>query len=253
MCNQNDSDKEFPARHEQRSSAFETTHWSTVLLAAGESSDASREALADLCQAYWLPLYAYVRCHVDDVHRAEDLTQTFFARLLEKEYLRSVNPSKGRFRAFLLTAMKRLMANEWDHQTALKRGGGTSLLCLDFEAADRRYRALAGGALSADKLFIQDWVRTLLHRVFARLEDDYTRAGKRTEFQLLRPFISAADAESRTPDLGRELGRSAGAVRVAIHRLRRHYRKILREEVLQTVQYPNEVDDEIRSLFAAFD
>ena len=105
-------------------SCFETTHWSAVLMAAGQSSADADRALADLCQAYWMPLYAYVRHRVNDAHRAEDLTQTFLEKLLEKDYLRSVDPAKGRFRAFLLTAMKRLMANEWDKQTALKRGGG---------------------------------------------------------------------------------------------------------------------------------
>jgi RNA polymerase sigma-70 factor (ECF subfamily) len=149
--------------------------------------------------------------------------------------------------------MKRLMANEWDQQTALKRGGGKIPISLDFESADRHYRSLAGSSVGADKLFMQDWVRTLLDRVFQRLESEYESAGKCREFQRLKSFITAGELQSSMSEVAKELGSSAGAVRVAVHRLRRRYRKFLREEVLQTVQNPDEVEDEIRSLFAAFD
>ncbi|KAA5539175.1 sigma-70 family RNA polymerase sigma factor [Roseiconus nitratireducens] len=231
---------------------FETTHWSAVLLAAKESSAESRQALAELCQAYWLPLYAYVRCRVGDAHRAEDLVQTFFAQLLEKDFLRSVDPDKGRFRAFLLTAMKRSMANQWDRQTALKRGGGTSPLSLDFEVADRHYRATRDRSLRPDHLYLQNWVRTLLERVFERLGTEYEAAGKGEQFRCLKPFIVGDDDRWSRTEVAEQLQCSGGAVRVAVHRLRRRYRQVLREEVAQTVQSPEDVEDEIRSLFQAF-
>lgn len=234
-------------------SCFETTHWSAVLMAAGQASSDADRAFAELCHAYWMPLYAYVRHRVDDAHRAEDLTQTFFAKLLEKGYLRSVDPSKGRFRAFLLTAMKRMMANEWDKQTALKRGGGSNPLSLDFDSANRQFEKLECQTLSAEQVFLQNWVRTLLDRVFERLQQEFEVAGKSHDFSHLQSFITADDHPTRISDVAKRLGMKPGAARVAIHRLRRRYRQVLREQVSETVNTPDEIDDEMRSLFAAFD
>lgn len=236
-----------------QASCFETTHWSAVLLAAEQDSSKAEQALAELCQAYWMPIYAYVRCHIGDAHQAQDLTQTFFAKLLEKDYLRSVDPAKGRFRAFLLTAMKRLMANEWDKESALKRGGGKVPLSLDFEAAAVRFGASNRTSHSAEQVFLQNWVRTLLDRVFDQLEWEFDSAGKSDEFSHLKSFVTVGNDAGRISEVSQKLGISAGAARVAVHRLRRRYRQVLRDHVAATVDDPTEIDDEIRSLFAAFD
>ncbi len=222
-------------------------------MAAGRSSVEADQAMAELCQAYWMPLYTYVRCHLDDPSQAEDLTQTFFAKLLEKDYLRSVDPAKGRFRAFLLTAMKRLMANERDKLCALRRGGGNAPLSLDFEAANLHFGIFGRDTFSAEQMFMQDWVRTLLDRVFDQLQREFDAAGKADEFSHLRAFIAMGDVQVRVSEVAETLGITAGAARVAVHRLRRRYRQILRGQVAETVDDPAEIENEIRSLFAAFE
>jgi RNA polymerase sigma-70 factor (ECF subfamily) len=237
----------------QRDSFFETTHWSAVLMAAEPSSPEADRALAELCQTYWMPLYAYVRCRVGDASHAQDLTQTFFAKLLEKDYLRLVDPAKGRFRAFLLTAINRLIANDWDRRTALKRGGGHVHLSLDFEAADVHFGRLDRRALTAEQVFLQDWVRALLDRVFERLKHEFEAAGKAEEFSHFKGFITLGEEETRVSEVAEKMGITAGAARVAIHRLRRRYRQILHQQVAETVMDLSEIDDEIRSLFAAFE
>jgi RNA polymerase sigma-70 factor (ECF subfamily) len=237
----------------KRASCFETTHWSAVLLAASETSPEADQALAELCRTYWMPLYAYVRCRVGDAYQAEDLTQTFFAKLLEKDYLGSVDPAKGRFRAFLLTAMNRLMANDWDRSSALKRGGGNVPLSLDFNAANLHFEGLNRRTLSAEQVFLQDWVRTLLARVFERLQQEFDSAGKANEFLEFKVFITLGADAPKVSEVAERLGISAGAARVAVHRLRRRYQQILREQVAETVTDPADIEDEIRSLFAAFE
>ncbi|WP_220498335.1 RNA polymerase sigma factor [Rhodopirellula sp. JC639] len=248
MPSETDSDTTSP----RPTSCFETTHWSVVLLAAGRKSTEGEQALAALCQAYWMPLYAYARCRIGDSHRAQDLTQTFFAKLLEKDYLLAADPAKGRFRAFLLTAMKRLMANEWDKRSALKRGGGMVPLSLDFDIADCRFLESSNDSLTAEQIFMRGWVRTLLDRVFEQLRQEFEMAGKAQEFSHLKVFITATDAAVPTSTVAERLGISVGAVRVAVHRLRRRYRQVLREQVAATVDDPEDIDDEIRSLFSAF-
>ena len=235
-----------------RRSGFETTHWSMVLKASERSSDESEQALAELCQAYWLPIYAYIRRRVDDPNQAQDLTQTFFFKLLEKNYLQTADPAKGRFRAFMLTAAKRLVANQWDRDVALKRGGGVTLLRLDFDDAERDFQSQSCVLNTPEQLFLQDWARSLLDRVFEQIQSEFTAADKAQEFSQLKPFITIGDEPEQMADLAQKLGISVGAARVAVHRLRRRYRQVLRAEVAKTVRGADEVDDEIRSLFAAF-
>ena len=238
---------------DRRNHGFETTHWSIVLQAGHRSSPGSQQALAKLCQTYWLPLYAYVRRRIQDQHKAEDLTQAFFAKVLEKDYLHAADPARGRFRAFLLTALKRFMANEWDKEVAQKRGGGKSPLSLDFVEGERHYRLDPVETLTPDQIYLRNWVRTLLDKVFEQLRCEFEADGKAHQFTELKAFITPCRDEVKMAEVAERLGLSAGAVRVAAHRLRKRYRKILREEITQTVGHAEDADDEIRSLFEAFD
>ena len=231
---------------------FTGTHWSIVLAAGHPSHPACRESLAKLCQAYWFPLYAYARRRTHDVHEAQDLTQEFFAELLEKNYLAVASPERGRFRAFLLTAFKHFMANEWDKARAQKRGGGVAAIPLDFVSGETRYALEPADELTPDRAFERQWVLSLLDRVLGQLREAFARDGKLDQFERLKVFITPQTSAVSHGDMARELGMTEGAVAVAAHRLRRRYRELLRAEIAQTVASPGEVDDEIRSLFAAF-
>lgn len=230
---------------------FASTHWSIVLAAGHRSSPGSRDALATLCRAYWFPLYAYARRRTRDVHEAQDLTQAFFVALLEKDSLASVHPDRGRFRAFLITAFKNFMANEWEKAHAQKRGGGVAPIPLDFDAGESRFSREPTDELTPERLFERDWVLSLLDRVLDRLRDEFERGGKLDQFERLKVFITPQSTASSHAEVARELGMTEGAVAVAAHRLRRRYRDLLRAEIAQTVASPDEVDDEIRNLFEA--
>ena len=249
MDRNNESKKNVQPAH--YSDGFETTHWSIVLQAKSSSSESER-ALAELCQAYWMPLYAYARRRVHDPHKAQDLIQGFFAKLLEKNYLKTADPARGRFRAFLLTALKGFMANEWDKEQAQKRGGGTVVLSLDFEQGEKHLHLEPSDSLTPDQVFLRDWVRTLLDHVLDQLRIEFEAAGKAVEFAELRAFISPCNDETKISGVAQRLSMSDGAVRVAVHRLRKRYRKALREEIAKTVSDVNDIEDEIRGLFAAF-
>lgn len=234
-------------------SAFETTQWSLVLLAAHRSSAESEQAMSSLCQAYYLPLYAHARRRVGDPEQAQDVTQTFFAALLEKDFLKTVDRSKGRFRAFLLTALKRLMANEWDKRVALKRGGNKSISSIDFGRAEQLFCDERSAALTAEQHFNRAWVRTLLDHVFEQLRVEFENAGKADQFDVLREFITPGGDPAAMTEVAARLELSESTARVAVHRLRKRFRQVLREQVAQTVADPAEIKDEICSLFAAFD
>jgi RNA polymerase sigma-70 factor (ECF subfamily) len=235
------------------SAGFATTHWSLVL-AAGKGASADAEAaLASLCEAYWYPLYAYVRRQGHQPDDAQDLTQEFFARLLEKHYLQSADPERGRFRSFLLTAFKRFLSKERDRERTKWRGGGRKVLPLgfEFEAGERRYNLEPAHEVTAEKVYEQRWALTLLDRVFARLRDEFEQAGKQQQFDCLKIYLTG---ETDTPgyrDAAVQLGLTEGAVKVAVHRLRRRYRELVRDEIVQTVAGPQDVDEELRHLFAA--
>jgi RNA polymerase sigma-70 factor (ECF subfamily) len=230
-------------------SDFATTRWS-VVIAAGEQDDpVSREALATLCQAYWYPVYAYVRRRIGDVDAAQDLTQTFFARLLEKQTLRAADPGRGRFRAFLLTACKRFLINEWHKGRAAKRGGEAGPLSLDFQVGESRFSLEPVETLTAERLYERQWAITLLARALDQLKEECAARGKAAHFEQLKPFLSGARCKSAWATAAAALGMSDGAVKVAAHRLRARYREILRGEIAQTVDRPEDVDEEIRNLF----
>jgi RNA polymerase sigma-70 factor (ECF subfamily) len=229
---------------------FATTRWSLVLAAKDKAAPEARQALADLCTAYWYPLYAYVRRQGHDAEQAQDLTQEFFTRLLEKDFLRAVDPVRGRFRAFLLAALRHFLANEWDRAKASKRGGGRRLLSLDCRAAEDRYRLEPAHQLTAEKLFERRYALTLLEQVLQRLKREMARAGKDELFEGLKQYLAGA-AESGYAETARALNMSDGALKTAVHRLRRRYRELLREAIAETVETDHEIDEEIRDLFAA--
>jgi RNA polymerase sigma-70 factor (ECF subfamily) len=232
---------------------FQTTHWSLVVAAGDPASPRAREALAALCSVYWYPVYAYVRRQGFGVDQAQDLTQEFFSRLLEKEFLAQVRPDKGKFRAFLLAACRHFLANERDRARARKRGGGRAPLPLDMQTAEGRYGLEPAHDLTPEKLFERRWALTLLDHVLGRLRDEFIRAGKSNLFEALKPYLTGKGGAPRQADVAGQLGLTPGAVKVAVHRLRRRYRELLVEEITRTLDHPGLVEEEIRDLFAALD
>ena len=230
---------------------FDTTHWSLVVAAGAKATPHSEEALARLCEAYWYPLYAYVRRWGYTSDEAQDLTQEFFARLMEKEYLRQADPHRGRFRSFLLAALKHFLANERDRAGAQKRGGGRPPLPLEIETAEGRYSLEPADPETPEKIFERRWALILLDKVLSRLRDEYHRTNRSALFDVLKDLLTSGKAGEPYARLGAELGMSEGAVKVAVHRLRRRFGELLREEIAETVADPQDVDDEIRYLFTA--
>ena len=227
---------------------FATTRWSLIAAARPGATDA-REALAALCQAYWGPLYAYIRRQGHPHERAQDLTQDFFADLLARDDLADVGPERGRFRTFLLVACRNFLSNQHDREQALKRGGGRRVLSLDFADAERRYATEPAHEQTAERLFERRWALALLEQVLSRLRLEYVNADKGDLFDRLKESIVGGAAESHA-QAAAALGMREGAVRVAAHRLRGRYRELLREEIARTVD-DGDVEDEVRALFAA--
>ena len=231
---------------------FVPTRWSVVLKAAHHAGPGADEALAILCETYWFPLYAFVRRQGHSPHDAEDLTQAFFARLLEKRYLENIQREGGRFRSFLLTALKRFLANEWDRAQTQKRGGKRTIIALDRETAESRYQIEPAHALTADKLYERQWAQALLDRVMNLLRDEYAGAGKLEWFARLSGTLGRPRGEAPYRELATALGTTEAAVKMGAQRLRARYRALLRAEVAHTVARPEEIEEEIRHLFAVF-
>ncbi|HJT34762.1 MAG TPA: sigma-70 family RNA polymerase sigma factor [Pirellulales bacterium] len=229
---------------------FGTTHWSIVLAAQSPDLPESREALEDLCRSYWYPLYAYMRRRGHAAHEAQDLTQEFFATLLEKNYLESADRERGRFRTFLLTAVSRFLSKQHDRSRAAKRGGGKKPLAIDVSSGEERYRCEPADRWTPERLFERRWALTLLETVLARLAERYAAEGKADLFERLRDSITS-DGGVSYAQTAASLGMTEGAVKVAVHRLRRRYRDTLREEIAATVESPGDVDDELNRLFEA--
>ncbi|MBE3096781.1 MAG: sigma-70 family RNA polymerase sigma factor [Planctomycetes bacterium] len=232
--------------------SFATTRWSLVLAAAHDSRPDAQAALATLCETYWYPLYAYVRRCGYESHDAEDLTQEFFARLLDKDGLASVDRGKGKFRSFLLASLRHFLANERDWARARKRGGGRTVLSFDRGEAETRYRLEPSHELTPEKDFDRQWALTLLGQVLDSLEAEHAASGTERLFEGLKGFLTQAEGLHPYAEVACRLGMTEGAVKVAVHRLRRRYRRLLREQIAQTVAGPKEVDEEIRHLFGAF-
>ena len=231
---------------------FATTHWTVVLAAGKRSTPQSDRALEELCRTYWFPLYAYVRRRGHTREDAEDLTQAFFTRFLEKNYLAGLSAERGRFRAFLLASLKHFLANEWDKSRRQKRGGGVTPLSLDWQTADAQFQIAATTEPSPDKAFDREWAVTLLAKVIERLHAECEADGRRKQFAELKIFLTAGKGELSHADAAKTLGMDEGAVRVAVHRLRKRYRQLLRDEISQTLTDPAQVDEEMRALFGAF-
>lgn len=233
-----------------RSPRFATTRWTVVLAACGHASPDGEAALEALCRAYWFPLYAYVRRRGRSPHDAQDLTQAFFQKLLEKSWLEAASQERGRFRTFLLVALKRFLANAHDAATAAKRGGGVTFVAADSPAAESRYLAESARPPDADALYERRWALALLERVMARLREEYETTGRAADFEQLKAWLTAGRGEVPYAEVARELGASEGAARVAVHRLRKRFREIFRECVADTVAGPAEVDAELRHIAA---
>jgi len=227
-----------------------TTHWSLVLAAGRRSSPQAQQALETLCRLYWQPLYAYFRRRLADLDEAQDVTQAFFAELLEKEYLRTVTPTRGRFRTFLLTACQHFLSKHWARAKAQKRGGGRQPLSLDFATTDRRLEPLSA-ARTPEQEYERQWALALLAEVLDLLGREYTQAGKGSLLAALKPFLLGEHAGLTYAAVAEKLGMTEAATKMAASRLRRRYRELLRQEIAQTVAGPEEVDDELRHLFTA--
>ena len=232
-----------------RGGRFATTHWSIVLAAGRSSSPKHESALSTLCQTYWFPLYAYLRRHGYDAHQAADYTQAFFARMLEKDYLKKVKPKPGKFRSFLLKALKHFISNERARAAAQKRGGGRTLLSLDFENAERRYALEPVDDLSPDKLFEKSWAFTVLERTISRLEAELAAKGKQKLFDHLKVFLTAEANTIPYSEVAAKVDMTEGTVRLTVHRMRKRCKELLRDEIGQTVTSESQIDDEIRGLF----
>ena len=230
---------------------FVTTHWTAVLAAGRVGSQEADLALEELCGTYWYPLYAYVRRQGHSREDAEDLTQGFFARLLEKNYLEGITSEKGKFRAFLLVAVKRYLANEWDRANRQKRGGSVLPLSLDWQDADTRYQIEPADNLTPDKLYDRAWALVVLERVITRLRDESVADGKAVLYEKLKPFLTMGKGELPYAQAATDLRMTEGAVRVAVHRLRQRYRELLRAEIAQTLSEPSRADEEMQALFTA--
>jgi RNA polymerase sigma-70 factor (ECF subfamily) len=230
---------------------FRTTHWSVVLSARDKTGLDSSNALEILCQTYWYPLYAFVRRQGHSPPDAQDLTQEFFARLLEKNYLQAADRQKGRFRTFLLIVLKRFLANEWDKAKAQKRGGGQQPMLFDTNLAEQRYLGEGASDLSPDRVYERQWAFTLVDRAMRHLREAYCSEGNQREFEALKPCLTADRGEIAYADLASGLGMSEGAARVAVHRMRKRFRTVFREEVAQTVAAADDIDDEVRYLMGA--
>lgn len=240
-----------PSACNNQDGGFQTTQWSLVISAGDGKHVDSKQALEILCQRYWMPLYVFARRTGYQRSDAQDLTQAYFERLLEKDFLADANRDRGRFRTFLLTSFRYFLANERDRQATRKRGGDAVILSLDFDGGE----SLHDGALSIDstpdEMFDRQWAETVLGRVMGRLQREQERAGKGREFSELRPFISGRSAELSLKTVAENLGATDAAMRMAVSRLRSRYREILNLEISETVATSEDVAAEIADLFRA--
>lgn len=229
---------------------FATTHWTVVQLAACNDTSRAQQALSRLCEAYWYPLYVYVRRRGHGPEDAQDLTQEFFARLLAAQSLANLSPEKGKFRAFLLASMNHFLADEWDKARAMKRGGGAAPISFDGMDPEQRYRCEPADNSTPEKIYDRRWTLALLDQALKRLRGDYEKAGMITVFEKLKVILTMGKGAVPLAQLASELSMTEGAVKAAAHRLRARYREVIYEQVAQTVLTSAEVEEEIRYLFS---
>ena len=233
-----------------RQPAFVTTHWSVVLMAANSDTTRAQSALEKLCRTYWYPLYAYARRRGHSPADAQDLTQEFFARLLQRHWLGRADQQRGRFRSFLLSAMNHFLSDEWDKARAQKRGGGLTPLPLQFDAAETRYIHEPADNVTPEHSYERRWALTLLDEVLRRLRSEYEQDGKTELFAALHPCLVGDRSSQPYAELAVKLGVNEGTVKSAVHRMRQRYRQLLHDEIAQTVAEPGEVTEELHHLFA---
>ena len=230
---------------------FTTTHWSVVLDANDGASPQATTALAQLCRTYWYPLYAYVRRQGHRAHDAQDLVQGFFARLLQKNFLKNVGPQKGKFRSFLLAALNHFLSDEWDKARAEKRGGGQTLISLDDHNAEELYLLEPDTGAPAERIYEQRWALTLLGQAFARLREESAAADRVREFDHLKGFLSTPTSDGAYEAVAVQLEMPVPTVAVKVHRLRQRYGELIRAEIAHTVASPADIEEEMRHLFDA--
>jgi RNA polymerase sigma-70 factor (ECF subfamily) len=231
---------------------FATTHWTVVLAAGRRHTVQSDQALEELCRAYWFPLYAYARRKGHSREDAEDLIQAFFERFLARNYLDGLRAERGRFRAFLLASLKHFAINEWKKSQRQKRGGGEIVLSLNWSTADTQFQVASTAEPSPDKAFDREWAVALLGKVIQRLQSECEADGRGKQFSELKIFLTAGKGALPHATAAKALGIDEGAVRVTVHRLRKRYRELLRDEIAHTLSNPAQVDEEMRALFGAF-
>ncbi len=229
---------------------FATTHWSVVLAAGGPDTPQSQAALEQLCRTYWYPLYAYVRRRGYSPEDAQDLTQEFFARLLAKQWVGMADPGRGRFRSFLLSALNHFLANEWNRANAAKRGGGQPHFSLDTASAEMLYAQELGRELNVQEIYERNWALRFLEQVRSRLRQEYAAEGKGDRFELWEQFLPGRESPLGYAEAAARLGVPEGTLKSDVHRLKRRYGELLREEIAHTVAAPEEIDDELRYLVA---
>src|ERR1700730_12585028 len=234
-----------------RAGRFATTRWSLVLAAGQQTNLRSAEALASLCEMYWYPVYAFIRRQGYRPDDGADLTQEFFAGVLEKHYFHDADPARGRFRAFLCASIRHFLSNERDRARTLKRGGTQTPISLDVETADGRYQLEPRDDLTPEKLFDRQWALMLLERVLVRVREEQVSAGRAELSDHLKGFLTGDSATVRYADVARPLGMTEGAVKVAVHRLRRRFRDTLVQEIADTVVNPADIDAELEYLLKA--
>lgn len=240
-----------PLATEAGDSQFHTTHWSLIVQAADQTGASSQAALADLCGAYWYPVYAFIRRRGHSAEDARDLAQEFFATLLEKGYLADADPERGRFRSFLLTAVSRFVSKQHERAAAQKRGGGRRHLPLNFDDGENRYQREPSHDWTPERIFARRWALTLLERTITKLRKEHEESGKLPLFDALKVFLTGEAAAPPLRHVADQRGMTEGAVKVAVHRLRQKYRDALRAEIAQTVTAEEDVDDELRFLLTA--
>jgi len=242
------SDASFPP---PRSGRFATTRWSLVLAAGGQADARSAEALSSLCELYWYPIYAFIRRQGCSASDAADLTQEFFLRVLEKNYFRALDPARGRFRGFLCASVRHFLSNERDRARSLKRGGARPPISLDVDAAEGRYQLEPPDDLTPEKLFDRRWALILLDRALTQVGQDYAETNKAALFENLKGFLTGDSSGIPYAQIARTMDMTEGAVKVAVHRLRRHFRDALVEQIAETVSDPADIDAEITYLMKA--
>jgi RNA polymerase sigma-70 factor (ECF subfamily) len=235
----------------KRTGSFPSTSWSRVFAAGNRSAPECHEALTALCNAYWYPIYAFIRRKGRRSEEALDLTQDYFARLLERGTVAAADPLRGRFRSFLLADCTRFLADRHAHDNALKRGGGIAIVSIDGHAAEGRYQCEPVDDRTPERIFVRAWAVALLERVLSQLRGEYEASGRGPAFDVLKLALAGSPETVSHAELALRLRTTTGAVQVAVHRLRRRFRDLVRQQIAATVADPEEIEEEVRDLLAA--